>query len=165
VTAYLPQRAELAGANVGLFFAADGLAVLALRIPSGWLADRIPPRWLVITGLAATAVAIGLLVLTPTTPLLIIAGALTGGGAGVILTPLLVELSRRSTDADRGSAFAMFSAALAAALVLGSIGASPIIATAGFEATILATITGLALAAVVAVVDPGLARRVAAPSP
>ncbi len=157
VTAYLPQRAELAGADVGLFFVADGIAVLALRIPSGWLADRIQPRWLVLTGLLLTAVAIGLLVLPPTTPMLVLAGALTGGGAGLVLTPLLVEISRRSTDADRGSAFAMLSAALAGALVLGSIGAAPIIASAGFEATILATIAGLACAAVVALADPRLA--------
>ena len=164
VTAYLPQRAELAGADVGLFFAADGVAVLALRIPSGWLADRVPPRWLVLTGLFATAVAIGLLVLPVTTPILVVAGLLTGGGAGVILTPLLVEISRRSTDADRGSAFAMFSAALAAALVLGSIGASPIIGAAGFEATILATIAGLGLAAGVALLDPGLSQRRSPPA-
>lgn len=156
VTAYLPQRAELAGADVGLFFVADGIAVLALRIPSGWLADRIQPRWLVLTGLLLTAVAIGLLVLPATTPVLIVAGMLTGGGAGLVLTPLLVEISRRATDADRGSAFAMISAALAGALVLGSIGAAPIIATAGFEATILATIVGLALATLVALADPGL---------
>jgi len=156
VTAYLPQRAELAGADVGLFFVADGIAVLALRIPSGWLADRIQPRLLVLTGLVATGVAIGLLALPPATPVLILAGALTGGGAGLVLTPLLVEISRRSTDADRGSAFAMISAALAAALVLGSIGAAPIIASAGFEATILVTILGLAAAAVVALADPGL---------
>lgn len=157
VTAYLPQRAELAGADVGLFFVADGIAVLALRIPSGWLADRIQPRWLVLTGLLLTAVAIGLLVLPPSTPVLVLAGALTGGGAGLVLTPLLVEMSRRSTDADRGSAFAMLSAALAGALVLGSIGAAPIIASAGFEATILATIVGLACATVVALADPRLA--------
>lgn len=157
VTAYLPQRAELAGADVGLFFVADGIAILALRIPSGWLADRIQPRWLVLTGLLLTAIAIGLLVLPVTTAVLIVAGALTGGGAGLVMTPLLVELSRRSTDADRGSAFAMFSAALAGALVLGSIGAAPIIAVAGFEATILATIVGLALATLVAVADRGLA--------
>jgi MFS family permease len=161
VTAYLPQRAELAGANVGLFFVADGLAVLALRIPSGWLADRIQPRWLVLTGLLATGVAIGLLVLPPATPVLVLAGALTGGGAGLVLTPLLVEISRRSTDADRGSAFALISAALAAALVLGSIGAAPIIASAGFEATILVTILGLAAATVVALADPGLAASAA----
>jgi MFS family permease len=161
VTAYLPQRAELAGADVGLFFVADGIAVLALRIPSGWLADRIQPRLLVLTGLVATGVAIGLLALPPATPVLILAGALTGGGAGLVLTPLLVEISRRSTDADRGSAFAMISAALAAALVLGSIGAAPIIASAGFEATILVTILGLAAAAVVALADPGLAMSAA----
>jgi len=161
VTAYLPQRAELAGADVGLFFVADGIAVLALRIPSGWLADRIQPRLLVLMGLLATGVAIGLLVLPPATPVLILAGALTGGGAGLVLTPLLVEISRRSTDADRGSAFAMISAALAAALVLGSIGAAPIIASAGFEATILVTIAGLAAAAVVAMADPGLAMSAA----
>ena len=157
VTAYLPQRAELAGADVGLFFVADGVAVLALRIPSGWLADRIQPRWLILTGLLMTAVAIGLLVLPATTPVLIVAGTLTGGGAGLILTPILVEISRRSTDADRGSAFAMISAALAGALVLGSIGVAPIIATAGFEATILASIVGLVLASLVALADAGLA--------
>jgi MFS family permease len=161
VTAYLPQRAELAGANVGLFFVADGIAVLALRIPSGWLADRVQPRLLVLTGLVATGVAIGLLVLPPATPVLVLAGALTGGGAGLVLTPLLVEISRRSTDADRGSAFALISAALAAALVVGSIGTAPIIASAGFEATILVTIAGLAAATVVALADPGLAATAA----
>lgn len=157
VTAYLPQRAELAGADVGLFFVADGVAVLALRIPSGWLADRIQPRWLILVGLLLTTVAIGLLVLPVSTPVLVVAGALTGSGAGLVLTPILVEISRRSTDADRGSAFAMISAALAGALVLGSIGAAPIIATAGFEATILATIAGLVVAALVVVADRGLA--------
>ena len=157
VTAYLPQRAVAAGADVGLFFTADGIAILALRVPSGWLADRIQPRWLVLAGLAATAVAIGLLVLPATTEILILAGLLTGGGAGLVTTPLLVELSRRSTDADRGSAFSMLSAALAGALVLGSIGVAPIIATVGFEATILVTIAGLVLATVVALLDKGLA--------
>lgn len=157
VTAYLPQRAEAAGADVGLFFVADGLLILALRIPSGWLADRIQARWLILAGLATTSVAIGLLVLPASTPILVVAGALTGGGGGLVLTPLLVELSRRSGEADRGSAFSMFSAALAGALVLGSLGAVPIITAAGFEATILATIGGLALAAAVVVADGRLA--------
>jgi MFS family permease len=159
VTAYLPQRAEFAGADVGLFFAADGVAVLAFRIPSGWLTDRIQSRWLVLTGLFLTGIAIGLLVLPPTTPILVVAGLLTGSGAGLVMTPLLVEMSRRSSDADRGSAFAMVSAALAAALVLGSIGAAPIIGSAGFEATILASIAGLVLATIVALADPLLGSR------
>ena len=43
VVAFLPQRAEAAGANVGLFFVADGIAILLSRVPSGWIVDRIRP--------------------------------------------------------------------------------------------------------------------------
>lgn len=164
VTAYLPQRAEAARADVGLFFVADGIAVLLLRVPSGWLADRVAPRRLILVGLAMTCVAIGLLVLPATTAILVAAGALTGAGAGLLLTPLLVELSRRSTEADRGSAFALFSGALAGALVLGSIGAAPLVAAAGFEAAIAATIAGLVLSGVIAFGDRGLSERREAPA-
>jgi MFS family permease len=158
VTAYLPQRAHAAGADIGLFFVADGIAILALRVPSGWLADRIAPRWLILPGLAVTSVAIGLLVLPPTTPILIVAGMLTGSGGGLILSPLLVEISRRSAPADQGSAFALFSGALAGALILGSIGGAPIIAVAGFEAAVIASIGGLACSAVLTMLDAGLAQ-------
>ena len=156
VTAYLPQRAEAAGADIGLFFVADGIAILLLRLPSGWLADRMRPVILVTAGLVATAVAVMLLALPPTTPILILAGVLTGAGGGIVITPLLVELSRRSAEADRGSAFSLFSSSLAGALVLGSVGAAPIVAAAGFEAAILATLGGLFLAALVALSDPPL---------
>jgi MFS family permease len=150
VIAYLPQRAYAAGADVGLFFAADGLAVLALRVPSGWLADRFDLRPLMIAGLGITFVAIALLILPPTTPILVLAGLLTGAGAGILLTPLLVEISRRSSDADRGSAFALFSASLAAALVVGSIGVAPFIDRMGFETAIIAALGGLVGAAAIA---------------
>jgi MFS family permease len=156
ITAYLPQRAHAAGADVGLFFVADGLAILLLRVPSGWLADRMPPRRLILVGLALTAIAIGLLLLSPTTLLLVAAGLLTGAGGGLILTPLLLEMSHLSAEEDRGSAFALFSGALAGALVLGSIGGAPIIALAGFEAAIAASIGGVACAGVLTMLDPGL---------
>jgi MFS family permease len=148
VTAYLPQRADAAGADVGLFFVADGLAVLALRVPSGWLADRIQLRWIVLAGLAITFVAIALLLPTPSTTLLVVAGLLTGAGAGLILTPLLVEISRRSDERDRGSAFALFSGSLATALAIGSIAVAPIVGSAGFEAGISAALAGLVGAAI-----------------
>jgi MFS family permease len=156
VTSYLPQRAEAAGADIGLFFVADGIAIICLRVPSGWLADRIRPVLLVLAGLAATAVAVGVLVVPATTPLLVFAGILTGASGGLLITPILVELSRRSGDADRGSAFSLFQASLASALVLGSIGAAPIVAAGGFEAAILASVGGLGLAAIVALSDPWL---------
>jgi len=159
IVAYLPQRAEAAGADIGLFFAADGIAILAARVPTGWLADRTRPIVLVAGGLVVTALAVGLLALPPSTPLLVVAGLLSGGGAGLVMTPILVELSRRSDDADRGSAFSLFSAALAGALSIGSIGGAPIVGAYGFEAALLATLAGLAVAAIVTAADRGLHHR------
>jgi MFS family permease len=159
VVAYLPQRAEAARADIGLFFAADGLAVLASRVPSGWLTDRIRPVVLILVGLATTGGSILLLTVPPTTPLLIASGLLGGVGGGLVMTPILVELSRRSGDADRGSAFSLFSAALATALVIGSIGAAPIIDTVGFEVAMLAGLVAVGGAAAVAAADRGLRIR------
>jgi predicted MFS family arabinose efflux permease len=156
IVAYLPQRAEAAGADIGLFFVADGVSILASRVPAGWLADRIRPAILIVIGLAVTAVTIVLLAMPPTTPLLIGAGLLSGGGAGLVMAPILVELSRRSGDADRGSAFSLFSAALAGSLVLGSIGMAPVVAWFGFEVALLLTLAGIAGAAAIAVADGGL---------
>ena len=166
VVAFLPQRAEAAGASIGLFFVADGIAILAGRVPAGWLSDRMRPVLLILTGLAATAVAILLLAQPPTTTLLVIAGALTGAGGALVITPLLVEMSRRSADADRGSAFALFSAANAGALAVGSIAGAAIVASLGFEVAMLATLGGAGGAALLAILDKGLHRRPArAPEP
>jgi len=158
VVAFLPQRAEAAGANIGLFFVADGLAILLIRVPSGWLADRIRPLVPILAGLTATGVAVVVLTLQPTTPLLILAGSLTGLGGGLVITPLIVELSRRSRDADRGSAFSLFSAANATSLAIGSIGGAFVVERLGFETAMLATLFGVAGAASLAIWDPRLRR-------
>lgn len=158
IVAYLPQRAEAAGADIGLFFVSDGLAVLAVRTPAGWLADRVRPRLIVLAGIALTLVSAVLLLPPATTPLLVLAGAGTGAGAGLLLTPLLVEMSRRSSEADRGSAFSLFSGALATALVIGSIGVAPLVAAAGFSAALGAAILAIVAAAFVALGDRDLAR-------
>jgi MFS transporter, DHA1 family, multidrug resistance protein len=166
IVAFLPQRAEAAGANIGLFFVADGIAILASRVPSGWLSDRIRPIILIQAGLLATFGAIVLLAQPPTTPLLVAAGILTGTGGGLVITPLLVELSRRSRDADRGSAFSLFSAANACALAIGSIGGAFIVANFGFVPAMVATLAGVIAASLLAVPDDGLRRRpVAVPEP
>jgi MFS family permease len=159
IVAYLPQRAEAAGADIGLFFVADGVAIILSRVPSGWLVDRIRPIILMLVGLTMTAAMLILLAFPPTTPMLVIAGLLSGAGAGLVMTPVLVELSRRSGDADRGSAFSLFSAAQATALVLGSIGGAGLVAAFGFEVTILATLIGIAGATVLTLWDPGLRAR------
>ena len=127
ITAYLPQRAELAGANIGLFFAADGLFVLLARLPAGWIADRTRPIWPVLAGIALTFVAVLLLLPPPTTPILVVVRRADRDRARADHQPLLLALTRRSNDADRGSAFALFSACFAAAIALGTIGTAPLI--------------------------------------
>ena len=156
IVAFLPQRAEAAGANIGLFFVADGIAIIVTRVPSGWLADRVRPVYLVLAGLLATGCAVVVLTAAPATPLLVLAGMLTGTGGGLIATPLLVELSRRSRDADRGSAFSLFSAANATALAAGSIGGAFVVATFGFGVAMVAALVAIVAAGVVAVLDPDL---------
>jgi MFS family permease len=164
VTAYLPQRAEAAGANIGLFFVADGLFVLLARVPAGWLADRMRPITLVLGGLGLTALGVLLLLPTPTTEILFVSGALTGVGAAVIIIPIMLALTERSTDADRGSAFALFNATFAGAIALGSIGTAPLIGSLGFEALLALGIGALGASAAVALADRGM-RTSGPPSP
>ncbi len=159
VTAYLPIRAEQAGADIGLYFAADGIAIVLMRVPTGWLVDRVTSRLLILVGGATTMVAIALLLLPLTTPLLIVSGLLGGAGGGIVLTPITVELSRRSSDADRGSAFSLFSGGLAAAMTLGSIGGAPVVALLGLSAALAMGIVLIAVSMVLTIADPSLATK------
>lgn len=142
VTSYLPIRADAAGASSGLFFATDGLGIVLMRLATGRLAERFSLRALVITGALSTGLSLVILLFTPSNASLVACGLLGGVGGAIVMTPITIELSRRSTDADRGSGFALFSAALATAMTLGAVGGAPIVATFNFETGIL---VGLAL--------------------
>ena len=92
-------------------------------------------------------------------------GAGRGSAIGVRPRPWS---SRASTaaDADRGSAFSLLSAANATALAIGSIGGALVVENAGFEVALLATLGGMASAAVLALLDQGLGRTpIAEPRP
>jgi MFS family permease len=156
VTGYLPQRADLAGADIGLFFTGDALALLALRIPAGWLAGRIPALPLVVSGVVLTCASLALLLVVPTTPLLIVAGIGTGLGSALFFPIVLIELSRRSDGRDRGSAFGLYSVAFGFGIAAGSIGLAPIFALVGFEPAMLAGIAACAAAGVIALFDRAL---------
>ena len=158
VTAYLPVRAADAGADIGLYFAADGIAIFLMRLPSGWLLDRFTARALILVGAGATAVAVGMLLLPLTTPLLVVSGLLGGAAGALVVTPVTVELSRRSTDADRGSAFALLSGGLATAMALGSIGGAPMVALVGLSTALVAGIALIGVSMALAVSDPLMAR-------
>jgi MFS family permease len=159
VTGYLAQRAEPVGADVGLFFTGDAIGLLAFRIPAGWAADRVRALPLVLGGIAITCAALCLLLLPPTTLILVISGIGTGAGAALFLPVLMVELSRRSDSSDRGSAFGLYSVAFGAAIAIGSLGPAPVISTVGFEAAMIAGILACAGSALLALVDPLLRRH------
>jgi len=157
--AHLPPRAEAAGANAALYFIGYGVAVIATRLPSGWLADRYPARLLVLGGLAISLIAIALLVPPPSDGLLTVSGALSGTASGLLMSPLLLELSNRSSSEDRGSAFAMFAVATGSSNALGSIVGGSIIDAFGFSAALAAGSVSIGLAGVVALADGSFKRR------
>ena len=160
VVAYLAQVAEPAGVNVGIFFTADALAVFAFRIPVGWLVDRVPPRPFVLGGLVGTLVSVLLLLLPPSVPLFLVSGFFAGAGGIMVIGPLLMVISHRSTDRVRGSAFAFFYVAMALGNAIGSIGGAPFVAAGGFVLAMSALgVTGLALSAMLTLIDGGLGHR------
>ena len=157
--AYLPQRAVAANADIGLFFAADGIAVLLARIPAGWLADHMRPVGPVLAGVALTFLGVAPLFAPPTTPVLIASGLLTGIGGALIIQPLMLAMTARSADADRGSAFALFSASFSASIALASVGTAPLIGTVGYSTLLAVALGALGLSAVVALLDVDLRRK------
>ncbi len=146
VTAYLPQHAAAFTANASVFFVGDGLAIILLRTPVGWVIDRMDPQRLIMLGLASTGLSSAILLLPATTPLLALAGGLSGVGAAAIVSPIVLLLSRRSTGSTRGSALGLYSAAIAGSLAVGAIGTAPFIGVMHFEGALLMSIVAAVLA-------------------
>lgn len=160
ITSYLPVRAEAAGADIGLFFFADGIAIVLTRLATGRLVEHTSLKLLVIAGAAMTMAGVALLLLPVTSTILLVSGLLGGAGGAIVMTPVTIELSRRSADADRGSGFALYSGGLAVAMTLGSIGGAPIVATAGFNAGLVVGIALIGCAIVLAAVNGPLGEPV-----
>jgi MFS family permease len=157
VTAYLPLAlARVRGPNAGIFFTADALGVLLLRTPSGALVDRSGPRLAEVLGIVTTVAGLGALAL-PASPLtLIAAGAGTGVGAGLFITAVLVTLTRRSGDHNRGTAMALSSTSLNLGMFACAALSGLLVGPGGFGAVLLlgAAATVAALPCVLADRDP-----------
>jgi MFS family permease len=159
VSGYLPQRAAAAGADVGLYFTGDALAILVLRVPAGMLMGRVAALPMLLTGACITAASLLLLLLPPTTLLLLVAGIIGGAGVALFMPVIQVELVRRSDDRDRGSAFGLYSVAFAAGVAAGSLGIAPLYDLLGFERSMAAAIACCLGAGVVALTDADLRHR------
>jgi MFS family permease len=141
VTAFLPiEVPHNQIPSVGWFFVADAIAIMAARIPAGFLADRFGSRWLLVAGALTTGLAIALLLIPASLASLLLAGIATGVSAALLLPPILLELTRRSDDTDRGTAMALYNTSFAAAVGVGSLGAAGLVQHVGFNGTLILSI-------------------------
>jgi len=154
ITGYLPQRAEAAGADVGLFFTMDALALTALRIPSGWMAGRIGPVPMLLAGCLITAASISLLLVPATNTVLVVSGLGTGAGSALVFPVLNLEINERSEPHNRGSAFGFYSVAFGMGVAIGSLGMAPFYATIGWQVAMGIGVVAAVAAGIVAVLDP-----------
>lgn len=127
---------EIDGPNAGIFFAADNLGSFFLRGFSGVLVDRAGSRWPKVVGAALTVPGVVLLALSPSPLTLAAAGALTGGGAGLLLSAITADLARLSGASNRGTALALGAASINAASFAGSAASGVLFAAGGFGAVV-----------------------------
>jgi len=137
IIAYLPlYLRQLHGPNAGIFFTADAVGVLLLRVPTGMLVDRSGSLLPKLIGLVITLAGIGVLVFPPSIPVLIASGACTGIGAGLLITGVMTDLSNLSSEANRGTAMATGGGSLSAAFFLGGTVSGVLIGPGGFNAVL-----------------------------
>ncbi len=138
IVAYLPLHLRaLHGPNAGIFFTADAIGVLLLRIPTGVLVDRRGALLPMVLGLTITLPGIGILALPPSIITLVLSGAMTGIGAGLFITGIYTDLAIRSSDENRGTAMSMSSAGFGAAIFVGSAISGLLIGPGGFNAVLV----------------------------
>jgi predicted MFS family arabinose efflux permease len=90
-----------------------------------------------VAGVFLTLAGLGALALPPSLPTLVAAGAGTGLGAGLFVSALLVTLTRRSGDHNRGTAMALSSASLNIGMFTSAALSGPLYGAVGFGAVLL----------------------------
>ena len=108
--------------KAGLAIATLPLAVMILTPPAGWLADRIGPRWLAVTGALVTAaglVALGHLARTAPVSAVVWRSALVGAGIGLSLPALLAAGMGAVPGGHKGAGAGMLNTARQLGFLLG----------------------------------------------
>lgn len=137
IIAYLPlYLRQVHGPNAGIFFSADAVGVLLLRIPTGVLVDRRGTFLPKCLGLTVTLPGIALLAAPPSILTLVMSGAMTGIGAGLFITGIYADMAIRSTESNRGTAMSLSSAGFGAAIFAGSAISGLLIGPGGFDAIV-----------------------------
>jgi MFS family permease len=136
--AYLPLfLRQMHGPNAGIFFTADAVGVLLLRIPTGMLADRRGSFLPKLLGLLVTLPGIAALAMAPSIYTLVFSGAATGIGAGLFITGVMGDLAKLSSNANRGTAISLGGGSFNAAVFVGSAISGLLIGPGGFNAILV----------------------------
>ena len=108
--------------RAGLAIATLPVAVMILTPPAGWLADRIGPRWLAVTGALVTTaglVALGHLARTEPVGAVVWRSALVGAGIGLSLPALLAAGMSAVPGGHKGAGSGMLNTARQLGFLLG----------------------------------------------
>lgn len=113
------------------------LAITALVIPAGTLADRWGPRRTYVLGLAVFLLGAGGAALAPGLPLILPARLIQGTGAALILAAHQVLLSFALPAERHATGFGLLHSAVAIGLLAGPLVGGPLIAAFGWRAGFL----------------------------
>jgi MFS family permease len=118
--------------QIGLVIAAQGVVVLALELPTGGLADLFGRRVVLVAAAAFDLASLGVLVVANTMPLLIAVFAMQGVYRALESGPLdawYVDAAQAADpDVDIEGAMGAGGAALGAALAIGTVASSALVA-------------------------------------
>ncbi len=137
-------------ANVGLIASAYALPVAILAPIFGPLSDRRGRRFALLLGLSIFAVAAAACIVAPTLPLLLVARAVNGVGAAILLPAAFAAAGDLPDEAARGRAIALLSAAFPLSNLLGLPFGALATSIGGWRAP-FALIAALAVVAIIGV--------------
>ncbi len=122
VTSFLPIYAPERGiSNFGIYFTAYAASTLASRVVTGKLSDRLGRRKVVLPFMGLLTLAVFLLSLLNTIPLLVLIGICVGFGFGAYMPTLNALVVDAVSPPERGRAVAFFTASMDVGITFGSI--------------------------------------------
>jgi MFS family permease len=105
--------------SVGLFFSAYAGTAIGLRLFAAWLPDRIGPKRVLYPALVSMALGFVVLASASGSGAVAVAGVLCGAGHGYAFPIVMGMVVSRATEADRGSAMAIFTGLFDVGALLG----------------------------------------------
>ncbi len=123
VATFLPVYAPERGIrNFGVYFTALAASILASRVVTGRLSDRIGRRKVILPFMGLLIVAVFLLPFLHSLSMLVLVGICFGLGFGAYMPTLNALVVDETPPGERGSAVALFTASMDVGITTGSIG-------------------------------------------